>query len=441
MYFFYFDRNNFLVPFLLFISALTNIAFAQQPSFGAGIGINSLRLVKQNSEGTTTNLSPLQVSLNIDYNFPNQTNIKWLKKTYNSIFSDNKFQLRTQVIINQFRIESGVSNSITSIGASMLYFPFRQETQKKVNSFAELGYKGGWSNVSNNPFHGIVFGIGSRYSLENEWLIQLNLSYTMAFNDYLDKMGVRGLNWGNRDGYFLANVSLLKVFYSQTTKKQIDLARDSLAMSKTLAFNVLQKSTSLLERIKLFNEQLQEKEEKAKENLETVLKLEDAMKNIAQNLQTARLNKANSFLHEKIEQEIEGLRTQFSMLDIRCFFEYESVSNELTTNAKKNIDIFHTDFQQDITITKQLLWQSKEFIPKNKQFRNETNNLSVINEANMLLSKCETEATLIQTRLQQRQILIKKILGIFEKVNANKKIIGEDLEQFVQEMQKGKSGY
>jgi hypothetical protein len=429
MLFGYANFKRGFAPFLLFLFLNTYTTFAQQPSFGAGIGINSLRLVQENKEGNTATLSPLQMSLNIDYNFPNQTNIKWLKKIYNPIYSSNKLQLRVQAMINQFRIKAGLGNSLTSLGASMLYFPWSQDPQKKANSFLELGYKGGFSNISNDPFHSLVLGTGSRYKVGNDWFIQLNISYTIAFNDYLDRMGVRGLSWASRDGYFLANVSLLKSFHTQDAKKQIDLARDSLAMSKTLAVTISQKSTNLLGRIKLFNIQLQEKELKAQKDLETVLKLQEGMKEIAEKLQTINPNDANDLLSEKVLQEMETLKTQFSILDLKCFFEKEAINNELSTNSQNNIDIFYNDFQQDIVITKQLLWQSKAFMPKNKMLKDEVSNLFVINEASMLLAKCDTEANLIQTRLQDRQNLMKKILGVFENINVHKKIINKNFNE------------
>lgn len=442
MYFFYANSKRGIIPFLLLFFTAIGSPFAQQPSFGAGIGINSLRLVTENYEGRTTSLSPLQVSLNIDYNFPSQTNIKWLQKIYNPFFSSNKLQLRGQAMINQFRVKVGVGNSITTLGASLLYFPWAQDLQKKTNSFVELGYKSGFSNISNDPFHSIVAGVGSRYGIGNDWFMQLNISYTMAFNDYLDRMGIRGLSWSNRDGYFLANVSLLKSFHTQTVKKQIDLARDSLAMAKTLASNVSQKSANLLERIKLFNIQLTEKEAKAKNDFETASKMEEAMKELASKLQTIRQNNGtNALLSEAVAQEMESLKTQFSILDLKCFFEQEALNNETSTNLKNNIDIFYTDFQQDISITKQLLWQSKAFAPKNKLLKEEVSNLFVINEASMLLEKCDTEATLTQKRIEERQNLLKKIAAVFERVNVNKKSVGENLEQFSQEMQSAKAGY
>lgn len=427
--------------FVLFFFTALHYTFSQQPSFGAGIGVNSLRLVQANTEGQTATLSPLQMSLNIDYNFPTRTNIKWLKKIYNSIYSSNKLQLRGQVMINQFRIKAGLGNSITTLGASLLYFPWTQDIQKKTNIFVEFGYKAGFSNILNEPFNSLVLGIGSRYTIGNDWFIQLNMNYTMAFNDYLDQMGVRGLSWGNRDGYFVANVSLLKSFHTQDVKKQIDLARDSLAMTKTLASNVSQKSANLLARIKLFDIQLQEKEAKAKNDQETALKLEETIKDVAQKLQTARKNSTNDLSDEKIEQEIESLKTQFSILDLKCFFEQEALTNELSANTRNSIDIFYTDFQQDIAITKQLLWQSKAFTPKNKMLREEVDNLYIVNEANMLLTKCDTEVTLIQARMQERQNLLQKITTVYERVNRHKKTVGENLEQFFQEIQSNKLGH
>lgn len=441
MYSFHSNPKRIIIPFLLFFCIAINNIFAQEPSFGGGIGINSLRLVADNKEGATTRFSPTQVSLNIDYNFPNQTNIKWLQKIYNPIFGNNKLQLRGQAMINQFRIKVGLDNSITTLGASLLYFPWVQDPQKRTNTFVELGYKGGFSNISNDPFHGFVIGVGSRYNVGNDWFIQLNISYTTAFNDYLDRMGIRGLSWSNRDDYFLANVSLLKSFHTQTVKKQVDLARDSLAMAKTLASNVSQKSNSLLERIKLFNIQLQEKEAKAKNAFETANNLEEALKDIASKLQTIQNNKTNTQLSEAIAQETEALKTQFSILDLHSFFEQEALNNEFSVNLKNNIDVFYNDIQQDITITKQLLWQTKAFVPTNKLLKEEISNLFVINEANMLLEKCDNEVILMQKRIEERQNLLKKIVAIFEKVNINRKSVGQNLEQFFQEVQNAKSGY
>ena len=327
---------------------------------------------------------------------------------------------------NHFRIKEGLDNSFTTLGVSLLYFPWTQDMQKKTNSFVEFGYKAGFSHVLNDPFNSLVLGVGSRIAVGNDWFTQFNISYTMAFNDYVDRMGVRGLSWGNRDGYLVANVSLLKSFYTQDVKKQIDLARDSLAMTKTLASNIAQKSANLLERIKLFNIQLQEKEIKAKNDLETALKLEEMIKEVAQKLQSIRKSGTNTLTDEKIEQEMEVLKTQFSFLDLKCFFEQETLNNELSVNSKNSIDIFYTDFQQDIIITKQLLWQSKAFIPKNKILYEEVSNLYIVNEASMLLTKCDTEVALIQIRMQERQNLLKKIASVYEKVNTNKKAVGEN---------------
>jgi hypothetical protein len=433
-------NGKFFIFYLIFFTLFLPSLKAQYASFGSGIGLNILMSDEPNnlninnlriSQKNYTSIGQPSLSLNIDYNFPREITTKFLSKIYNPIFSKQHLQLRGQIIFNQFNISEEKNNSIATFGASFLYFPIKVDENKKTNFFIEMGYKMGWNNTVVDPFNCLVAGIGTRHRLGNDWYWQTNLSYTMAFYDYLDLSGPKGYASTSKDGYFLLNFSLLKPFLTNKEQKRVDQSRDSLAVTENFATSALDKSTKVFELIKGLQNQLKAIEDKVLLHEKETYKATETAK-----LMVVKVNQNYGHLkekneREKVEREVDSLQSILSNISLVYSFTVEKAQFEYL--EKNPFEQKTKDIQQEIKETQQVLLLANKFLPRSKDFKFKAQQLedNELGKAKELVDKMLREWAIIQAKLEKNKARLKGLSISFEKTNKELKNTAQELEKIM----------
>jgi hypothetical protein len=431
--------------FLLLFAFFLNQSNAQNQSFGGGIGLNSLFSngvnLKQNAgyrlglpSNTQKAFSKPQLSLSIDYNFPNKLSNNWLGRFYNPIFASSHLQLRGQVMYNQFRITPEKNNSIVSFGGSLLYFPIVHDATKNFNFFVEAGYKAAWNNAAFDPFNCLVLGAGTRHNLSNDWILQTNVNYTLAFNDYIDQYGFKGFAVKNSDGYALFNVSFLKPFFNGTQKKALDSAKDSLGMARSFAVQAIQKGHHVTENVKSIQKLVKPLLEKIQEDKALALKISETAFGVSDKAISVRLNLQKGKALDKAEREMDSLKTVISMLNITRLLDYEW-SNDIHL-IERDVAKKVQELQRDVQDTRQNLKFAFQFLPLLKDLEEEAQRINVKEgaEARMVISKAEQAILVGQKDFETAHNSLREIKNSFERADKNVKIALEDIEKTEKEI-------
>lgn len=431
-------KTYFLLSFVLFLNHLQ----AQNQSFGGGIGINSIycnganlqenRNSRLGSEGgNPKSFSKPQVSLNVDYNFPTELSKKWgfIGKIYNPIFSHAHFQLKGQAMFNQFRIDVNNNNSILSFGSSLLYFPVTLNKHKDFNFFFETGYKAALNNAIYDPFHCAVLGIGARHNLGNDWILQTNFNYTVAFSDYIDQYGVKGFTTEKREGFAMFNVSLLKSIFNKTEKRRLDRAKDSLAMAYTLTKQVSEKGQKLSAKVKSLEDALLPLLEKTKKDKDLSYKIFESGYEIGEKAIALRINLKKGSDFESAERDLDNLKTIISNLNISRLVDYDW-SNDgqvFEQDIAKKVQ----ESQNDIQDMKQNLNQSFNYLPFLKELEQDVQHFKVkeVGDARMMLIGIEQAVVTTQKEYNEARSNVKEIQVSFDKGEKNIKNALEEIEK------------
>ncbi len=418
-------------PFFFFVFVLfLNDLDAQNQSFGGGIGINSLisngvnLQEKNNSRLSSDDVFPKafskpQLSLNIDYNFPNKLSNKWLGKIYNPIFSNPHLQLRGQAMFNQLRIDVHKNNSILSFGGSLLYFPKAQDAHKKTNFFLETGYKAALSNATIDLFHSFVLGVGTRHSMGNDWILQTNINYTIALYDYIDQYGTKGFTTKKSDGYALFNISILKPFFNVSEKGALDRAKDSLGMARSFAVQAIEKGQKVTENVKVIQESVKPLLEKTLKDKALANKITETALAISEKAISIRLDLKKNKGTDKAEREIDSLKTLTSTLSIDRLVDYDLASDVhiIERDIAKKIQ----ELERDMLETKQNLKWTYQYLPFLKDLEKEVQRINVKEggEARIIITKVEQALGIAQKEYDAARQNVGEIKGLFEKAGNN----------------------
>ena len=431
-------KTYFLLAFVLFLNHL----HAQNQSFGGGIGINFIycnganlqeyRNSRLGSEGSNPkSFSKPQVSLNVDYNFPTELSEKWglIGKIYNPIFSHAHFQLKGQAMFNQFRIDVNNNNSILSFGGSLLYFPVTLNKNKDFNFFFETGYKAALNNAVYDPFHCTVLGIGARHSLGNDWILQTNFNYTVAFSDYIDQYGVKGFTTENREGFAMFNVSLLKSIFNKTEKRGLDRAKDSLGMAHTLALQVTGKGQKLAEKVKSIEDALRPLLEKTQKDKDLSYKIFETGYEIGEKAIVIRINLKKGKELNIAERNIDSLKTLISTLNISRLVDYDWANDGHVFEQEIARKI--QESQNDIQDMKQNLKLSYGYLPKLKELEQDVQRFKVKEAGDARMIVIEVEQAIVTTQKEYNEVHnnVKEIQSSFDKGEKNMKNALEEIEK------------
>ena len=439
------EKQSKKAYFIIIFSFFFLQSYAQNQSLGGGIGINSLfsngvnlpanqvsRFSLNNSYKRS--FSKPQMSLNIDYNFPNSLSNKWLGRIYNPIFSNPHLQLRGQVMFNQFRISTGNNNSVMSFGGSVLYFlkPFAAE--KNTNFFVEIGYKAAWNNAVLDPFNCLVLGLGTRHNLGNDVFLQANISYTFAFNDYIDQFGLKGFTVKNSDGYTLFNISILKSFFNSKQKKAQESGIDSLGMARSFAVQATQKSLKVDEDAQVIQKLIRNLLEKTRNDNKFASDLSATAFNISEKANSERKNLSKAKSLDKIESEMDSLKNIATTLIINRLVDYEKASN--ASFAEKDIAQKIKELEQNNKEAQQNLKWTFQYLPHLNELEKEVQRINVkeAGEARIAIINAEKTILNIQKEFEATKNTVKETIISFEKADKNLKEAIEEVEKTKKEI-------
>ena len=434
-------KSFFFLVFSLFLTHLN----AQNQSLGGGIGLNSLlsngvNLIEKSTSrvGTPTatknQFSQPQVSLNIDYNFPNKISNNWLGKIYNPIFGHRHLQMRWQAMFNQFHIDVDKNNSILSFGSSLLYFPVAQDFARNANFFIEVGYKAALNNGTYDPFHSAVFGLGMRHSLRNDWILQTNINYTYAFNEYVNLFGVKGFRVKNTDGFALFNVTILKSFLNFSDQGTLDKAKDSLGMARSFAVQAIDKGQLVSENTKTVQLLIQKLNDKIRKDKILALKISETALVASYKAVNIRLNLSKSKVFDAAERELDSLYSSISALSIDRLVDYDLASDvhSAEVDIAKRIQEVKRDFQD----TRQNLILTYQYLPYLKELEQEVQRINVTEagEARVIITKLEQMVATVQNEYETAHNNVLEIKGLFEKAAANLENANDEIEKTQKEI-------
>ena len=435
--------RNFLF-FFIFLLHLTQLG-AQNQSIGGGIGINSLlsngvKLIDKSSSrfgslaATKNQFSQSQVSLNIDYNLPNKLPKSLLSRIYNPIFGHRHLQMRVQAMFNQFHIDVNKNNSILSFGSSILYFPAAQDFARNASFFIETGYKASLNNGAFDPFHSAVLGFGTRHSLRNDWILQTNLNYTYAFNDYIDLYGLKGLKTKNTDGFVLFNVTILKSFLNYSDQGILDKAKDSLGMARSFAVQAIDKGQLVSENAKTAQLLILKLNDKIKKDKALALKISETALAASYKAVNIRLNLSKSKVFDKAERELDSLNSSISALSIDRLVDYDLATDvhSAEVDIAKRIQELKRDFQD----TRQNLILTYQYLPYLKELEQEVQRINVTEagEARVIITKLEQMVATVQNEYETAHNNVLEIKGLFEKAAANLENANDEIEKTQKEI-------
>jgi hypothetical protein len=435
--------------FLLVVTFFSYQLDAQNQSFGGGIGINSLLAngVNLSQNGRSRLGSPdenqkafskPQMSLNIDYNFPNKLSNKWsnkwLGKIYNPIFSNPHLQLRGQAMFNQFRIDALKSNSILSFGVSLLYFLKAQDALKKFNFFIETGYKAAWNNETLDPFNCFILGMGTRLNIGNDWILQPSISYTLALNDYVDLYGAKGFSVKPSEGYVLFNISILKPFFNVAEKGALDRAKDSLGMARSFAVQAIEKGRKVAENVKIIQESVKPLFEKTLKDKALANKITETALAISDKAISIRLNLKKSKRLDTADREIDSLKTLTSTLSIDRLVDYDLAKDVHV--IERDIAKKLQELERDLQEAKQNLKWTYQYLPFLKDLEKEVQRINVKEggEARIIITKVEQVMGIAQKEYEAAHNNVAGIKNLFEKAGYNLNNAIEEVEKTEKEM-------
>ncbi len=431
--------------FFFVFAFFSNSMNAQNQSFGGGIGINTLfsngvnLQEKRNARLGSDDVFPKafskpQMSLNIDYNFPNKLTNKWLGKIYNPIFSNPHLQLRGQAMFNQFRIDVRKNNSILSFGGSLLYFPKAHDVHKKTNFFIETGYKAAFDNASLDPFHSFVFGFGIRNNIVNEWILQTSFNYTLALYDYIDQFGLKGFTTKKSDGYALFNVTILKPFFNVSEKAALDRAKDSLGMARSFSVQAIEKGQKVTENVKIIQESVKPLLEKTLKDKALATKISETALAITDKAISIRLYLKKGNRLDLAMREIDSLNTLISTLSIDRLVDYDLASDVHT--IERDIAKKIQEMQHDLKETKQNLKWTYQYLPFLKDLEKEVQRINVNEggEARIIITKVEQTMDKAQKEYDAARQNVSVIKGLFEKAGINLNNAIEEVEKTEKEI-------
>lgn len=440
-----FSRTKRKLSFFIVIIFFFHELQAQNQSLGGGIGINTLYSNGVNlSQNQTSRLAVVddskrtfskpQMSLNIDYNFPNILKSNLLGRIYNPIFSSHHLQLRGQAMFNQFRISKGNNNSILSFGGSLLYFPVAYVSEKKINIFVETGYKAAWNNAVFDPFHCFVLGIGTRHNLGNDVFLQANINYTFAFNDYVDQYGLKGFTIKNSDGYALFNISILKSFLTVAQKKAQDGAKDSLGMARSFAVQAILKGQKVTEDAKSIQKYIKPLLEKTQIDKNFALKISETAFAISNKAVSTRLNLQKDKSLDNAERVIDSLKAAASTLLVNRLVDYEKASDAhlIERDIAKKVQ----ELQRDTKEAQQNLKFTFQYLPFLKELETEVQRINIKEggEARVTILNAEKAIAVAQKEFDAAQKNVLETIASFEKADKNLKNALEDIEKTKKEI-------
>lgn len=432
-------KKTFL--FLTFILFLNHLE-AQNQSFGGGIGVNSIYcngvnlIENQYSRYGSTKDNPKafskpQMNLNVDYNFPTELSKKWrfLRKIYNPIFSSAHFQVKGQAMFNQFRIDVNNNNSILTFGGSLLYFPVSLNRSKDFNFFIETGYKAAWNNAIDDPFHCAVLGIGARHNLGNDWMLQTNFNYTVAFYDYIDQYGLKGFTVDSREGYAVFNVSVLKSIFNKTEKRGLDRAKDSLGMAHTLALQVTEKGLKVTENVKSIEESLRPLLEKTQKDKALSYKIFETGYNIGEKAISIRVNLKKRKELDAADRQIDSLKTLISTLNISRLVDYDWANDGHVFEQEIAKKIHESE--NDIQEMKQNLKLSFGYLPTLETMQQDVQRFKVkeVGDARLAVISIEQAVVITQKEYNEASNNVKEIQLSFDKGEKNIKNALDEIEK------------
>lgn len=403
-----------LCAFCLHFSAL-----AQQQAMGATIGLNFLA-----SDNTTQAFGRPHFGIGVDYFFPDYASTKFLKKYYDRLFSSPKLQLRGQMSVNQFYLKNQPNTSITSVGASVLYFPKAYDYKQKRHFLTEFGYKAGWHSETSAPFHNLFGGIGTRHKLKNDWFLQTNLQYTFAFYDRLDREGRVGFRVKNTDSYLFVGATFLKSFLSVSEAQIREKAKDSLATARSLAMIVIEHTEKNKQSLVLVQDKL----------LKTALQLDSLNKLLKKRLirntdilaEVARLReKLRQYSYDEASKTaLDNLIAELNQLQIANYIEKQNAISIAETLKLFDIDIAIAE--KNLIDEKENLANAKRFLPFLPSEKTNTYDINQnyvqkaylnIKAIETNLQKIQDKQILLKTNEKQVQLSIENIEKMTQKIN------------------------
>ncbi len=436
--FVYFSRQ-FLIVFLTLFYASPTPLQAQYASFGSGIGLNILHSDDNFSTNPTAKLAQNnykiignpRLSLNIDYNFPREITGSFLSKIYNPLFSNGHLQLRGQIIFNQFNISEEKNTSIATFGGSLLYFPIKIDENKKTNFFIEMGYKTAWNNTIIDPFNCLVAGLGTRHRLGNDWYWQANLSYSLAYYDYLDFNGPKGYANTSKDGYFLLNFSLLKPFLTNKEQKRVEQSRDSLAVAENFATNASAKSSKVFELMTALQTQFKTIENNVLVNEKEAIKTTETAKNITSKMAQNYALLKNKNERDVIERAADSLQSTINSMNFINALNIEKAQFEYLN--KNPFEQKTNDIQQDLKEARQFLLMSNKFVPRSKDFAFKAQQLEAqeLKKAKNSVEKMGRDWDVMQAKLEKNKVRLKTLIATFDKATKELKNAAQELEKIM----------
>jgi hypothetical protein len=417
------------LPFgLFFLFHFLSVShYAQTAAFGGGVGFSSLHVEKADGNTGGKTFSRPQISLNIDYYFPDKLSKK-SKGLYNTLFGKQYLQLRGQLSINQFKISETQNSSITTLGVSMLYFPTAYRLARKTNFFIDGGYKAGWNNNVVDPFHCLTAGVGMRRRLQNDWFLQTSLNYTFALYDYLDQNGSKGFNWSSNDGFLQLNVTVIKTFYNRDLKKKVDQARDSLAVSKSFSLNAIQKAEAADTVV-----------QGLKKDVEVAVKQLSLVKNKAETLSKNALRLLDNIgvlkskLSKKVsvptfERDLDSFRTQLASYNISYLVDLEKANSEQTNSSKLIVQL--EALTKEISDARQNTSYAGKFIPFTPELQSDVENSMEYPEAKAVVENSESQLIDLVKLLEGYKTQLRSVFVTFEKVDKDLKSVTKELDSF-----------
>ena len=324
-----------------------------------------------------------------------------------------------------------------SFGGSILCFPAGFEALRKTNFFVETGYKAAWNNAAFDPFNCFVVGIGTRHNIGDDWFLQTNLSYTFAFNDYIDQFGLKGFTTKKTDGYALFNVSILRSFMSVSEKKVLDRAKDSLGMARSFSVQAIQKGQKVMENTKSIQKYLKPLLDKTKADKAAAIKLSETALDISNKATATRLNlKKNKTALDWAEMEMDSLKTAASAFSINRFIDNLYKKSNETQAMERDVAQKIQELQHDIQEARQNMKLTFQYLPTLKELETETQriNFKEGGEARVIITKADQAIALAQKEFEMAQNGVKETIVLLEKADKNLKTALDDVEKTKKEI-------
>jgi hypothetical protein len=254
------------------------------------------------------------------------------------------------------------------------------------------------------------------------------LSYTYAFNDYIDKSGTKGLLKTVGDRYVLFNISLLKSFLTDYERRILDKSRDSLAYSKSFAANASQKAKLVSAEVKVLLEQFSGLDKKIIEHKTNALAISKIANEAIVKTNEALTKFKDSTTVRQLETAIDYLNIQIGDLFIRYRVDLEKATTDLI--AKNMVEKKMENIEVTAKETRALLKSAYDFIPLNRDLerdvrRAKNNEVGTANRF-VIISENDLKKSYIET--EKSRTKIKEIMAAFGKAEKDLKEASEIID-------------